>query len=373
MVEWSRGLRPPSLVVVVQCSLCSDLERHSLERPLRQGALPFFLFRFLFESQFHLSSSQQHPILRGVSSASPAPAQTATSGQRPSHPQAPQPSASTSTYTRPRPKIPSHRFTTLPTHTDMSYSPQTHTLSCSLELPGVHPSHLRVSLGTCYFNHVKYVGIVGESVPVFGNESVLVGGLRGERSLEEETEEEARRGLRAELVGGIKSRLRRGDNDGGEREGGDDTHIKIGRIVNPNLRERKFGIFRRFIQVPSHTTVSLHVVCFCGFMIDIIPALTFSSSSSAPRLPSTTFADLGRKFPHIHYCNIMITFFTSFFCAPQLTPHIKNFKNRRASTFKNRQSRDITANLKHGVLALHIYCGPPFEQDDEEEVPVAFD
>jgi hypothetical protein len=128
----------------------------------------------------------------------------------------------------------------------MSYSPQTHTLSCSLELPGVHPAHLRVSLGTCYFNHVKYVGIVGESVPVFGRESVLVGGV------EEEKEEEARRGMRAELAGGIRSGLR-GE---GDQTGGEGDHIKIGRIVNPNLRERKFGIFRRFIQVPSYTTVS---------------------------------------------------------------------------------------------------------------------
>ena len=146
----------------------------------------------------------------------------------------------------------------------MSYSPHTHTLSCSLELPGVHPSHLRVSLGTCYFNHVKYVGVVGESVPVFGSESVLVGGLRGERTVVEEREEEAKRGLRAELVGGIRSGLRRGDGDERESAGdvGDDTHVKIGRIVNPNLRERKFGIFRRFIQVPSYTTVSL-----CAFFI----------------------------------------------------------------------------------------------------------
>lgn len=195
--------------------------------------------------------------------------------QRPSPPQAtPQAISDASILTRnthSRPKVPPHRFTTLPVHTDMSYSPQTHTLSCSLELPGVHPSHLRVSLGTCYFNHVKYVGVVGESMPVFGNESVLVGGLRGERSLEEE---EAKKGLRAELMHGIRSGLRRGDGDSEEREGRDDDHIKIGRIVNPNLRERKFGIFRKFIQVPSYTRVSFRVH-LPRFIIDFIPPFPF--------------------------------------------------------------------------------------------------
>jgi len=34
------------------------------------------------------------------------------------------------------------------------------------------------------------------------------------------------------------------------------------------------------------------------------------------------------------------------------------------------QMEDITASLKDGVLTLRIYCGKPFELDDEQEVPV---
>ena len=201
----------------------------------------------------------------GVSLSTPPITSSDNPTHRPSQsPTTPQPTSthattSSSTSSRTRPKIPPYRLTTLPIHTDMSYSPQTHTLSCSLELPGVHPSHLRLSLGTCYFNHVKYVGVVAESVPVFGRESVLPGGAAapGERQEAEAEEEEARRGLTAEMVRGIRSGLRW--SDGGERFGGGEggaDHVKIGRIVNPNLRERKFGIFRRFIQVPPYTTVS---------------------------------------------------------------------------------------------------------------------
>ena len=231
----------------------------------------------------------------GVISTSPPILQIQTGGgssQRPSPQAPPQPAPQPSTHTsasRSRPKIPPYRLTTLPIQTDMTYSSQTHTLSCSLELPGVHPSHLRVSLGTCYFNHVKYVGVVAESVPVFGHESVLFGGgSRADRSAgEEREEEEAGRGLTAEMVGGIRSRLRRPDSEERVGGGGGEDHVKIGRIVNPNLRERKFGIFRRFIQVPSHTTVSSRMPLFlaCGFMIAnvLIIVLSIALGHALPR------------------------------------------------------------------------------------------
>ncbi|KAF9527410.1 hypothetical protein CPB83DRAFT_895220 [Crepidotus variabilis] len=51
---------------------------------------------------------------------------------------------------------------------DMHYSESDNILTASLELPGVTPDNLRVTLGTCYFNHVKYVGVSAESSPPFG-------------------------------------------------------------------------------------------------------------------------------------------------------------------------------------------------------------
>jgi hypothetical protein len=63
------------------------------------------------------------------------------------------------------------------------------------------------------------------------------------------------------------------------------------------------------------------------------------------------------------------------------TPHLKKKKpvNARKSAptpqIKSNQiqRKDIKATLKLGVLTLDIDCGTPFEQDDEEEVPVAFE
>jgi len=43
---------------------------------------------------------------------------------------------------------------------------------------------------------------------------------------------------------------------------------------------------------------------------------------------------------------------------------IKSLKNSHI------QAEDISAILKNGVLTLTIDCGKPFEQDDEQEVPV---
>lgn len=37
------------------------------------------------------------------------------------------------------------------------------------------------------------------------------------------------------------------------------------------------------------------------------------------------------------------------------------------------QTEDVSATLKNGVLTLRIDCGKPFEQDDEQEVPVSIE
>lgn len=56
---------------------------------------------------------------------------------------------------------------------------------------------------------------------------------------------------------------------------------------------------------------------------------------------------------------------------PPTIDFVQNDLQNKLSTYH--QPKDIAANLKHGVLTLHIHCGEPFEQDDEEEVPVAFE
>jgi hypothetical protein len=124
----------------------------------------------------------------------------------------------------------------------MHYSVQTHTLSCSLSVPGVNPDHLRITLGTCFYNHVKYVQVCAESLPPFG--SVEWG-------------EAVKGAVRSEVEEGVRSSA--GAAAGGEAQ---PPRLSMNKITNPNLRERKFGIMRRLFQVPSHTTVSFLLLIF---------------------------------------------------------------------------------------------------------------
>ncbi|CAA7269333.1 unnamed protein product [Cyclocybe aegerita] len=208
------------------------------------------------------------------------------------------------TLTQPHPQTRRRGTSTIPS--DMHYSDTDNTLTASLELPGVTPDNLRVTLGTCYFNHVRFVSVAAESRPPFG--------------VPEWGEEVAGKGSRSGVVqeGGVSEGPGEGDEGGEPRDGPEGEastptptpttqpqastqaqqqaqpsqpppeklHVKVGK-VNPDVRERRFGLLRRMIQVPSYTTME-----------------------------------------------------------------------------------DIRAHLKDGVLTLRIYCGKPYELDDEQDVPV---
>ena len=70
--------------------------------------------------------------------------------------------------------------------------------------------------------------------------------------------EAVRGAVRGEVEEGVRSGAGAGEEarPGGEAQ---PPRLSVNKITNPNLRERKFGIMRRLIQVPSHTTVSF---CF---------------------------------------------------------------------------------------------------------------
>lgn len=148
---------------------------------------------------------------------------------------------------------------------DMHYSPRTRTLHASLEVPGVRRAALRVSLGTCFFNRVKYVCVAARSAPVFPppgapEEEEEATPVEGEQAVREEEEEDGE-----------------GDADeGGPTAGASATDAPIAastkqeeaeeppapgiptyarRGASPTLRERRFGSARRVIQVPATTTV----------------------------------------------------------------------------------------------------------------------
>lgn len=116
-----------------------------------------------------------------------------------------------------------------------------------------------MSLATCFFNHVKYVAVSAESVPPFP---------------EPVWGEDVIRGLRGERIWGVVGAGARSTSAGAGAGAGGEEHdrLKIGQLVNPNMRERRFGIMRRMIQVPAYTRVSFSIFfspgirwrCLCG-------------------------------------------------------------------------------------------------------------
>ncbi|PPQ87957.1 hypothetical protein CVT25_001142 [Psilocybe cyanescens] len=269
------------------------------------------------------TSSRARPILQSWATTSTSTPSTSLP-QASTTPHAP-PSVPPLTRTpgsSPRSRVP---ITSIPT--DMYYSPKTHILSASLELPGVKREHIHVRMGTCYFNHVKYVVVVAESMPVFwggagggGEEGIGVNeastGAAGKpdvqtRREEEEEEEDSDSAMKTEMPEqatrmspptntdprsrshsatstapsplnmppptSIPSTSTSTSNTRADRSqllsqymipklhasetpsASDGTGMKtdgIGRIVSANLRERRFGIMRRLIQVPATTTLA---------------------------------------------------------------------------------------------------------------------
>ncbi|KDR68402.1 hypothetical protein GALMADRAFT_257091 [Galerina marginata CBS 339.88] len=219
----------------------------------------------------------------------------------------------------------------------MSYSPTTHILTASLELPGVKREHLRVSLGTAYFNRVRYVSVVAESWPVFSAEYVLgagaeEGGAEGEggkaesgRDKEKENIEGegrsktpasttttpaplARKGSDPWLQGIQELNMPKSPAAAASSSSSSSPLKGVSRVVNPNLRERRFGVMRRVIQVPESTTVRLVVLPLLPFSLfhlffPRVVLLLFSPPS---------FRLLDREFL------IGLAFFF-FFCTPNLS------------------------------------------------------
>ena len=115
---------------------------------------------------------------------------------------------------------------------DMHYSQSSNILHALLELPGVKKKDVQIKLSTCYFNHVKFVSVQAESVPVF------------------------------DLPGAVESGT--GASGGGS---GDQAQAQVtssaakpaqtSSRISPDLRERRFGLLRRVIQVPSTTKVRI--------------------------------------------------------------------------------------------------------------------
>ena len=112
----------------------------------------------------------------------------------------------------------------------MHYSQSSNILHALLELPGVKKKDVQIKLSTCYFNHVKFVSVQAESVPVFDLPGVVESGT--------------------------------GTGASGDKAQAQDTSsaakpTQTSSSISPDLRERRFGLLRRIIQVPSTTKVRI--------------------------------------------------------------------------------------------------------------------
>ena len=149
---------------------------------------------------------------QGSPQGSPSHSQTQPQVQTPTQP--PQaPFATIRSYLQARRRYP------LNITSDMHYSQSSNILHVSLELPGVKKQDVKIKLATCYFNHVKFISVLAESAPVF------------------------------DLPGAIG-----GDQVQGQAQ---DTSSGTKTSINPDLRERRFGLLRRIIQVPPTTKVRI--------------------------------------------------------------------------------------------------------------------
>ena len=112
----------------------------------------------------------------------------------------------------------------------MHYSESSNILHALLELPGVKKQDVQIKLATCYFNHVKFVSVRAESFPVFDLPGTVGSGT-------------------GSTAGGDQTQTQTQDTSSGAKP----TQTSLS--INPDLRERRFGLLQRVIQVPSTTEV----------------------------------------------------------------------------------------------------------------------
>ena len=189
----------------------------------------------------------QAPPQQHTSAHSQSPPQVSSTPQPQPQPQPQPPQTQTSSSSTPaaiRSYLYARRRYPLNITSDMHYSKSSNILHALLELPGIKKQDVQIKLATCYFNHVKFLSVRAESFPVFNIPGAVV----------------------------VESGTGTGTSGGGEGGGGGDQQPQsqtqsqtqdtssgpkpaTSSGINPDLRERRFGLLQRVIQVPSTTKV----------------------------------------------------------------------------------------------------------------------
>ena len=304
--------------------------------------------------------SSQAPRASGSSTSSPQ--KPTNQGQGLHSPRQTSSVSSSSTTRNQNPtQLPPHaaRLPLISIPSDITYSAPDCTLVAHLDIPGVRKEALRITLGTCYFNRVRYVCVLGmrgaegvgtPSSSGGGSEDLyeILGGKRASskgkasgdtttevtetaqqaRRQEEEEEESAddnpsrrpSRDIKEELAGfGIPQSSRAAPTttpteartstpnptSQPQVESRSSGKNLTSRLVNPNVRERKFGVMRRVFQVPGTTEVRF---LFHNVVYFLSPPPTFAHSFL--RLSSCS----------LYECEFLIGLFFCFSPSPATPP-----------------------------------------------------
>ena len=167
----------------------------------------------------------------------------------------PQPQPQVQTQQQPLPTSPAairsyiRRRYPLNITSDMHYFKSSNILHALLELPGVKKENVQIKMATCYFNHVKFISVRAESFPAFDIPVAIDSGT----------------GTGGDAGAGETQTQDTSSGGGGAKP--------TSSSFNPDLRERRFGLLQRVIQVPPTTKVRV-----------------FSHFSNPPPPPSTLLA-----------------------------------------------------------------------------------
>ncbi|KIM42162.1 hypothetical protein M413DRAFT_128437 [Hebeloma cylindrosporum] len=292
------------------------------------------------------AAPQAAPRASGSSSSSPP--RPTNQSQRPPSSSLPS-SSSSSSKTRnqnanPNTQLPPHtaRLPLISIPSDITYSAPDCTLVAHLDIPGVSRDALRITLGTCYFNRVRYVCVLGmRGAEGVGTSSSSGGGSEDLYEIlgQKRAASKGRASGETETTETAETEQQPPRQEEEEEEGSADDP-QPSRRPSRDIKEELAGF-----GIPQSSTAATEV----------------EDRASTPKPTSQPQVDT-RSSTKKNLTSRMVT--------PNVRERKYGVMRRVFQVPGTTQLKDIDAALNDGVLTLRIHCGAPFEEDDEVDVPV---